>query len=63
MIKSPITGKEMTLCRELAILVYHEIPVPISYHYFLCGDSGEHFTDDELDSDHMFQVYQQYRSR
>lgn len=50
----------MRLCREAAVLTYDKDQFRVSYHYFLCPDSGEHFTDDELDGLNLIQAYQQY---
>lgn len=61
--RSPITGKKMKLIREADILSFRKEAFNIIYHYYLCEDSGERFTDDQLDSLHMTQVTNQYRER
>lgn len=43
---SPITGKKMNLVREPDTLTFRKENFPIVYHYYLCGDSGERFTDE-----------------
>ena len=58
--KSPITGKEMSINRENRTLVYRKEEFPIVYHYYLCQDSGEQFTSTELDEINMQQIYNQY---
>jgi uncharacterized phage-associated protein/DNA-binding transcriptional regulator YiaG len=61
--KSPITGKEMKLLKEPGVPTYRKEEFPVFYHYFLCEDSGEHFTNDELDSINLIQVHNQYREK
>lgn len=58
--KSPITGKEMSINRENRTLVFRKEEFPIVYHYYLCQDSGEQFTSTELDEINMQQTYNQY---
>ena len=36
---------------------------PILYHYYLCEDTGDEFTDAELDDLNLIQAYNQYRTR
>jgi putative zinc finger/helix-turn-helix YgiT family protein len=59
--KSPITGKEMTLKKEIRTLTFRKESFKILYHYFLCEDSKEQFTNDELDEVNLIQLYNQYR--
>ncbi|OKL42074.1 type II toxin-antitoxin system antitoxin SocA domain-containing protein [Pontibacter flavimaris] len=61
--QSPITGKEMKLVMESAKLPFRKEEFEVMYHYYLCEDSGEQFTDDILDSINLNQVYNQYRER
>ncbi|OAQ41964.1 hypothetical protein A5893_02265 [Pedobacter psychrophilus] len=61
--KSPITGKEMLLQRALDTLLYKKEKFHVVYHYYLCKDSGEQFTDDQLDTLNITQVYNQYREK
>ncbi len=35
----------------------------IQFQYYLCKDTGEQFTDDELDEVNTNQVYNQYRAK
>lgn len=58
--KSPISGKEMTIKRENRALTFRKEEFPVVYHYYLCDDSGETFTSTELDSINLQQVYNQY---
>ncbi len=59
--KSPITGKEMSLTKERRNLVFRKENIELIYHYFLCIDSGEKFETDELTDLNLIQVYNKYR--
>jgi putative zinc finger/helix-turn-helix YgiT family protein len=59
--KSPITGKEMSLQKEERTMTYRKQEFMVQYHYYLCKDSGEQFTTTELDELNITQVYNQYR--
>lgn len=59
--KSPITGKEMTIEKEYRTLTFRKKEFKVLYHYFLCEDSKEQFTNAELDEINLVQIYNQYR--
>jgi len=61
--KSPITGKEMSLQKEKRTLSFRKEEFEVLYHYFLCDDSKEQFTSTEIDEVNMNQVYNQYREK
>jgi putative zinc finger/helix-turn-helix YgiT family protein len=61
--KSPITGKEMTLTKERRSMDFRKETFEIVFHYYKCEDSGEQFTTTALDEVNMNQVYNQYRDR
>jgi putative zinc finger/helix-turn-helix YgiT family protein len=61
--KSPITGKEMTLAKEQRTMEFRKVPFEIVFHSYRCEDSGEQFTSTELDELNTNQVYNQYRDR
>lgn len=61
--KSPITGKEMKVVRERTSLPFRKERFEVVYHYYLCEDSGEQFTDDALDHINIVQVHNQYREK
>ena len=61
--KSPITGKEMKRMVKEDVLVFRKEEFPILYHYYLCEDSGEEFTDGTMDNLNVIQAYNQYRTR
>ncbi len=59
--KSPITGKEMKLAKEIRSMVFRKETFEVVFHYYQCEDSCERFTSTELDELNMNQVYNQYR--
>jgi len=61
--KSPITGKEMKRMRKEDVLEVRKENFPILYHYYLCEDTGEEFTDVDLEDLNLAQAYNQYRTR
>lgn len=60
---SPLTGKEMKLVKELANLPFRKEDFSVVYHYYLCEDTKEQFTDDELDNVNIAQVHNRYREK
>ena len=61
--KSPFTGGAVRLEKEQKDLEYRKEHFPIIYHYYVCEDSSEHFTTDELDLLNLTQVHNQYRCK
>jgi uncharacterized phage-associated protein/DNA-binding transcriptional regulator YiaG len=61
--KSPITGKEMKLVKEDVKLPFRKDEFAVVYHYYLCQDTKEKFTDDDLDNINLIQVHNQYREK
>ena len=61
--KSPITGKEMRLEVRKEKLTYRKEEYEIYYHSYVCEDTGEHFTVDEIDDLDSNQVDNQYRQK
>jgi putative zinc finger/helix-turn-helix YgiT family protein len=61
--KSPYTGKEMLLKYELRVVEFRKEEFEIAYHYYLCTDSGEQFTDSALDEYNLRLLYNQYRAK
>lgn len=61
--KSPITGKEMLLVKNRKMMEFRRESFEIVCHNYLCQDSGEYFTSNELDELNMNQVYNQYRDK
>lgn len=61
--KSPITGKEMSIQKEERTIEFRKEKFPVIFHYYACKDSKEQFTSTELDDVNMNQVYNQYRDK
>lgn len=61
--KSPITGKVMTLTKEKRSIDFRKEPFEVVFHFFRCEDSGEQFTTHSLDEVNTNQIYNQYRDR
>jgi hypothetical protein len=61
--KSPITGKEMRLVKELTKLPFRNEEYEVTYHYYLCEETKERFTDDDLDIINIEQVYKKYQAK
>jgi hypothetical protein len=61
--KSPITGKEMTLTKERRSMEFRKETFEIVFHFYNCQDSGEQFTTTELDELNMNQIHNQYRDK
>ncbi len=61
--KSPFTGGEATLQKEMRTMEFRKEPFQIQFQYYLCKDTAEQFTDDELDEVNTNQVYNQYRAK
>ena len=61
--KSPITNKEMKLIKEKESVVYKDKTYIIEHHSYLCEDTGEKFTTDELDEINIEQVYKQAENK
>lgn len=61
--KSPNTGKEMQLHRELRIMTFRKEELEVVYHFYKCEDTGEQFTSTELDEINLRQLYNQYRDK
>ncbi len=59
--KSPITGKEMSIQIRNMDLNFRKETFNVSYPSFYCEDSKQYFTNTEFDTVKMKQVYNQYR--
>ena len=58
--KSPFTGNEMTLIKEKKSLIFRKEEFTYTHHSYHCETSNETFTDTELDTLNLTQVYNQY---
>ncbi len=54
--KSPITGKEMKLTKELRSMDFRKETFEIIFHSYKCEDSGEQFTTTSLDEVNLNQL-------
>lgn len=61
--KSPFTGGNVKLEREPRTFEYRKEKIDIIYHYYVCEDSKEEFTDDDIDALNINQVHNKYRSK
>jgi len=61
---SPITGQPMKLVKEPGVkLAFRKEEFEITYHCYLCEESGERFTTDVEDKINQTQVHNQYREK
>lgn len=58
--KSPLTGKEMKLVKEERLMEFRKERFKVIFHYYLCEDTKEQFTDIHLDELNIDQLYSQY---
>lgn len=61
--KSPVTGKEMTLVREKTMYAFRGESYECEQSLWRCEDSGETYTTDEMDMEAFEQVSRQYRAK
>jgi hypothetical protein len=61
--KSPITGKEMTLQTNKNSVVFRKEEFEYFHLSYYCEDSQESFTTTEIDELNLNQVYNQYRDK
>jgi DNA-binding transcriptional regulator YiaG len=59
--KSPITGREMSLYKEKRSMEFRKETFELVFHFFKCLDSGQEFTDAFCDRVNNNQLYNQYR--
>lgn len=61
--KSPITGKEMKVGKEMRDMTYRKETYPVVFHYYLCEETGEKFEDEHFSELNFNQAVNQYRVR
>jgi DNA-binding transcriptional regulator YiaG/uncharacterized phage-associated protein len=61
--KSPYTGKEMKVAKELREMTFRKETFPVMFHYYICEDTKEKFEDEHFSELNHNQVINQYRVR
>ena len=61
--KSPFTGKEMSIQREWRIMSFRKEEFKVFFHFYKCGDTGEQFEDDAFAELNYNQLVNQYRAK
>ena len=61
--KSPITGKEMKVSKELRDMTFRKETFQVVFHYYICEETGEQFEDEHFSALNYNQVVNQYRVR
>ncbi len=61
--KSPITGKEMKVGKEMRDMIYRKETYPVVFHYYQCEETGEKFEDEHFSELNFNQVVNQHRVR
>ncbi|MES2619683.1 MAG: type II toxin-antitoxin system antitoxin SocA domain-containing protein [Bacteroidota bacterium] len=61
--KSPITGKEMSLRSEQVVETFRKEDFEVTHLYYLCEETGERFETEELVDVNLTQVYNAYRAK
>ena len=61
--KSPFTGKEMSIATEWRSMVYRNDEFKILFHYFQCDETGEKFEDEDFARLNYIQLINQYREK
>lgn len=61
--KSPITGKEMSIQKEWRTMSFRKEEFNILFHSYRCDETGEQFEDDAFSELNYNQLVNQYRSK
>lgn len=59
--KSPFTGKEMKVAKELRDMTFRKEIFQVVFHYYQCEESGEQFEDEHFSTLNYNQIVNQYR--
>lgn len=59
--KSPISGKEMIIRKEVREIEFRKEKFPVIFHFYFCEDSGEKFTNTKFDEINLNQLHNQFR--
>ena len=58
---SPFTGGPTEKKKEIRTLPFRREQFEVHYQFYLCKDTGEEFTDEDMETANINQVYNQYR--
>ncbi len=61
--KSPFTGKEMKVVKEIRTMTFRKESFEVVFHAYRCEDTGEQFEDEKLADLNYNQLVNQYRER
>jgi len=61
--KSPFTGKEMKVAKEMREMTFRKESFSVVFHYYICEDTREQFEDEHFSILNNNQVVNQYRVR
>lgn len=61
--KSPFTGNEMKVVKELREMTFRKETFPVVFHTWVCEETGEQFEDERFSALNYNQVVNQYRVR
>lgn len=61
--RSPITGGEMQLMQEKSSVKFRGEEISFIKKFYHCVNSGQEFTDTELDNDNMWAIFRAYWER
>ena len=61
--KSPFTGKEMSILKEWRSMSFRKEEFDVSFHIYKCEDTGEQFEDDAFAELNYNQLVNQYRAK
>ncbi len=61
--KSPFTGKEMSIQKELRKINFRKDELTVLFHFYKCDETGEQFEDQQLSAINYVQLINQYRAK
>jgi len=59
--KSPFTGNEMKVVKEMRDMTFRKETFPVVFHYYRCEETGEQFEDERFSELNYNQAVNQYR--
>lgn len=61
--KSPFTGKEMSIYKEWRTMSYRKEEFKVYFHVYKCEDTGQQFEDETFANLNYIQLVNQYRAK